>query len=626
MLFKQMIDPSADPGGKNRLVRWIVGAWHWLFPPTVAHADRQSHAAKRLRVAVLILIPVLIAGAGLFNARSIYQSYQNWTAKRVMSDAKGFFDENRHYDAYLKVLEAHSLNPENEDAIRMLGELYTASKRNEAVYFLDKLADKGVATLQDRLTKVRALMNLNQMKQASELLERLMHENPPDDTMLKLAEEVWGTKERNTVVLAALKDYVAKHPEDSASQLRLARYQIQSAERGEIGTALDTLWAAAEDPGADGLKAIEEIDALPALEPADVMRLIQRLNEHPKSTHWHKVAALRREVQLYPARRGQIVSNAVNTYRDAKREDLVPLVVWLKEMGIPKMKGASDPSMFNHILVLVSEETAKEYEPLLLNYLTALTGLGKMSDLERLVNDPAVAKILKKSSLAFYRAHLSFVTGKPKEEVRRNLLITLTSAQDDGSADGLLDLANYAEARGFLDVAEDAYRARSIIPRRERAGFEGLVRVCQINGNIEGLIEAAHEAVRRWPDDDNFMERLLYANILAGREVEMSLERALKLIEKHKEDSGWKLLVALAFHRLGDMDLTLENMQRINLNNVTEGQQAVFAAMALAGGFASEAKLVINSIKSTTKMLPTEQAFYERVRAQTEGIARSSNN
>ena len=624
MLFKQMIDPNAGPGGKNRLVGWILDAWHWLFPPTVAHADRQSHSAKRLRVAVLIAIPVLIAGIGLFNARAIYQRWQDYSAERVMKDAQEFFDENRHYDAYLKVLEAHSLNPENEHAIRMLGELYTASKRNEAVYFLNKLSDKGVATLQDQLTKVKALMNLNQMKQASELLERLMRENPPNDTMLKLAEEVWGTKERNAVVLAALKDYVEKHPEDSMSQLRLARYQIQSAERGEIGTALETLWKASEDPGPDGLKAIEEIDALPTLEPADAMRLIQRLNEHPKSTNWHKVAALRREAQLYPARRNQIVSAAVNTYRDAKREDLVPLVVWLKEMGIPKARGESDPSMLNHILVLVNEETAKDYEPLLLNYLTALTGLGRMSDLDRLVNDPAVAKILKKSSLAFYRAHLSFVTGKPKEEVRRNLLITLTSAQDDGSADGLLDLAAYSEARGFLDVAEDAYRARSIIPRRERAGFEGLVRVCQINGNIEGLIEAAHEAVRRWPDDDNFMERLLYANILAGREVEMSLERALKVLDKHKDDSGWKLLVALAFHRLGDVDLMLENMQRINLNDVTEGQQAVFAAMALAGGFMNEAKLVITSIKTTSKMLPVEQSFFERVRAQTEGIAKTT--
>jgi hypothetical protein len=143
---------------------------------------------------------------------------------------------------------------------------------------------------------------------------------------------------------------------------------------------------------------------------------------------------------------------------------------------------------------------------------------------------------------------------------------------------------------------------------------------------MEGLIEATHEAVRRWPDDDNFMERYLYANIIAGKNVELSLERALRTLERHKDDSGWKLLVALAYHRLGDIEMALQHMQKINLNNVTTGQQAAFAAMALEGGFPSEAKLVVNAIPSTAAMLPKEAEFFERVLAQTKGIAETKMN
>ena len=78
--------------------------------------------------------------------------------------------------------------------------------------------------------------------------------------------------------------------------------------------------------------------------------------------------------------------------------------------------------------------------------------------------------------------------------------------------------------------------------------YEGLVRLCQSSGKMAEMLEAAREAVRRWPDDENFMERYLYANLIAGNDVELALERALSLLAKRPDDSTIKLCAAVGYY------------------------------------------------------------------------------
>ncbi len=133
------------------------------------------------------------------------------------------------------------------------------------------------------------------------------------------------------------------------------------------------------------------------------------------------------------------------------------------------------------------------------------------------------------------------------------------------------------------------------------------------NRNTETLMQASQEAVTRWPDDTNFAETYLYISLLAGRNLELSLRNAINLLKIQPADNQRKLTVALARWRLQDTQQALQSIQYIDLNPLTEGQRAVFAAIASSGGFHDEARGVIKDISPQAAMLPEERRCYDRV-------------
>lgn len=601
MLTDQSIDPNQKP--PSLLLRPFLAVWHWMVPPTQAHADRQSRTTVVLRSSLVVAAAVTFIGGVLFWGRDLRDLYQNWQADGLVSEARQLADSGNVINAVLKAQEAYSKSPENVGAIRLNAEFLTLMKRQEAVYFHDLLEKSGEATAQDAEGKIRALMNLNREKEASDALANLMKTAPPSDGMFKLAESVWGGTEQNAIVLNVLKEYCAKHPNDFESLLRLTKFQVISSVRPEVAKGMESLWMLAQKDGEIGIKAVDVLNSVKGLGPEDMQRLVERLESHPRATGWHEVAAMKRRIELAPSRRSAIVQEAVAKYQGLAREERVPFVRWLVE-----------EKEFRQVLSLVEESDALAYQPLLLNYLSALTMLGRFDELGRMIENPKAAEILTKTDHAFYHAHLAFVKGKPRDEVRQKLSAARIAAQDEGRADMLLLIGDYAEKRGLLEIAIDAYDAVSKKARMERPGFEGLVRVAQLNGNMDALLKASREAIRRWPDDENFTERYVYASLLAGKEVELSLERTLRLLEKRPKDSAVKVASALGYFRFGDLEMSLNHMQGVDLNKCTVGQQAVFAFFAKLGGFDDAAKMVLKAIPSDAKMLPEETVFYNKTK------------
>ena len=70
---------------------------------------------------------------------------------------------------------------------------------------------------------------------------------------------------------------------------------------------------------------------------------------------------------------------------------------------------------------------------------------------------------------------------------------------------------------------------------------------------------------------------------------------------------------ALAYYRLADKQQSVNYIQYMDLNLLTEGQRAVFAAIAAANGFRSEALGVVKAINPQVRMFPEERSLYNRV-------------
>jgi len=614
MLTNQTIDPTRQftPDNRHVLIRPIVKAWHWLFPPSVAAKDRQSPVARYVALALITSFCVSLIIAAILYAKPIQDSWQSSRAEGMVREARDMMENGQIANAVFKAQEAYQKAPHNVEAIRLNSEFFTLMKREQSLYFLDKLREKGAETLEDKMRRVKALKNLNRDKDAEKELEQLLRQEPTSAALAKLAEEIYGKKQQNTALLNIMRGLADKNPDDRESQLRLARVQVESGIPSQFNDGINTAWKIAQGDDEAGLKALEFLNGIESLPSEISIPLVKRLKTHPMGNESHLVASLRRETALYPDRKKAIIDSAITLFKDKKREKLVPFIAWLKQ-----------EQQWLEIVTIVSEDEAKRHQGLLENYLTALTVLKRFDQIERLVEkDEEVKKILDKTTHAMFRAHLAFVSNLPPEELRSRLITAKTYAESEGRLPALQRIAEYADARGHFDIAEDAYRltirtarrnANAMSPRIERDALIGLLSASLNNGNSESYFHAAQEAVIRFPEDSEFLDKELYISILLGNDMETSLRKAQKLLQNQPKDNHRKLMVALAYYRLADKQQSVNYIQYMDLNLLTEGQRAVFAAIAASNGFRSEALGVVKAINPQIRMFPEERSLYNRV-------------
>ncbi len=121
MLSNQDIDPRQT---KPPFVLWRpwIAVWRWLFPPTLAHRDRQHHLTRRLVVATALLVFLALCGLLVWQARPLYDAYQEWEANRLVGRARALVDQGEVYQGISLAQKAYGLAPENLDAIRLNAE------------------------------------------------------------------------------------------------------------------------------------------------------------------------------------------------------------------------------------------------------------------------------------------------------------------------------------------------------------------------------------------------------------------------------------------------------------------------------------------------------------------------
>ena len=605
MLTNQTIDPNQSGQPKPFILfRPFITVWHWLVPPTQAHRDRQSPAARWAAWIGVTSFCALLMGLAIYYAKPIQDSYQDWQADKMVEESRRMAEDGQLVNAVFKAQEAVKIAPDNVNAIRLNTEFLTAMRRPEALFFLDKLETAGASGLKDKQTRVKALINLNREKEAATLLEELLAEDPTDSLSMQLAEEVWKDSQKTSILLKTLKSYAEQHPDDVAHSLRVAKLQADTDDTLEKAEGMRRAWEVAKRDDALGLDALNFLDSFENLPPDEANILVDRLRQHPKATGWHQVAALKRLLRLNPARKVELIQEAINMAGGKSREDLVPMVRWLVEQ-----------QQFLQVLALVNEEDALAYQPLLENYLTALTMLQRFDALERIVKDPKIDAILNQSVSAFYRAHLAFVMRKPPEEVRSALTLAKNAADLEHRGELCMKIAEYAEERGHADIAESAYQSAALNPKTERLGYQGLIRASEANGNTDGLLTAVTEAVRRWPNDPVFVERFLYVNLVTGRQIELTLSESLKLLEQRPEDHLRKLLAALSYWRMMDYKAATPYLQNMDISQLSAGQKAMFAAIArdsATDNAEAAARDVVSNIEAQARMLPEERAILTR--------------
>ena len=595
-------DPSNHPNTpKSAFLLWrpFIAAWRWLAPHTQASRDRQSQTSRLVGITLVTTASVALCTLAILYARPLYNAWQDWRANQLITDARSLADEGELLPAIMAAQEAYTLSPENIDAIRLNAEFFTRMKKNEALYFWDKLSHLGALTPEDEQNRIRALLNADRDKEARQTLNDWMARHPPQDDTIRLAQEVYGDGSFLGSLLSKLKTYTSTHPEDRESILRLARLEIDSEIPTETGEALALLWHLAEGEDSVSLQALDTLSHFPDIPPEDYHRLIERLKNHPRSTNEQKVQAYRFRLQVRPDQRLSILSEAVLEFRESKREDLLPVTRWLVDIN-----------EYQQVLSLVNEEEVISFQPLLENYLTSLTALNRFDDLRRLVNDPRVNSLLTRSTSAFYQLHLAFVTQQPLKDLRAKMETATLHAQNEGRIEMLLSIGKYGELRGMPDLAEPAYTYAMRSRRAFVPGLEGLLRATHLSGNTVGHLAALQDASRQWPDNQDYQENLVYVRLLVGQQMETSLLHATALFKQRPTDPTTQLLAAMAHWRLRDIDLALQLLKSLDPEKLPPGHRTVFAAITRAAGDSERARRALIAIPADSVMFPQERDLF----------------
>ncbi|HEY2574445.1 MAG TPA: hypothetical protein VGH65_10255, partial [Verrucomicrobiaceae bacterium] len=213
------------------------------------------------------------------------------------------------------------------------------------------------------------------------------------------------------------------------------------------------------------------------------------------------------------------------------------------------------------------------------------------------------------------------LTKQPLDEIDKLLVTAVNSAMRESQVQLLLELGHYADVRKHYRTAMEAYKAASLHPSTERAGYEGLLKASYNLGSMKDYAAISHETARRWPTNQYFTEQYLYACLLSGEAMETSADRASRLLEARPTDTQRKLLMALASHRYGDREACARHLQNSTFQDLTPGQRAVFCGLAQSAGFANEAAKLAANIPDDTPMLPEESKFFQLVKPAAEKTA-----
>lgn len=602
-------DPLSQEKKPFILWRPFIAFWHWMFPPTVAHKDRQSTIARIVGGSLIIVFCLGIVLFALMNGRKWHGYYKTWKSDQLVETSKKLETEEKLEQAIYKAKEAFDRDPENPNAIRSLARYATLMKRNEARYLWNKLRKTDKMSDEDTVWEIRALSSLNEDKTAVDSIERLLQETTPTPKIIEAADQVMQNLGRKRQLLDLLKSYVEKQPDDTDIKLMLAARQVQIGNEQDKLEGYASLWKLAEDKEKMGLSALEFLDKYKKMtEVAEIEKLISLLQEHPLASQEHKIAALRRLAELNPSQKDAIITKALEDRAKSSREDLIPLARWIV------VESQKKPEYAELLLKHLPEEKVLDFKPLLESYLNAVTLLGQHEKLERIIRDPRTR--LTNAEKSFYNVHLAFVTSKGWDEVNSRLVEALAAAQGSARSDMILKIAKYAEDRQHYLVSEQAYRAGTSIRRIERESYDGLLRITYRNGNSIGFMETASETVRRWPDNQFFLERYIYASLLSGVDIEIAMDQAQRLLDERPNDSQRKLIMALAMMRQMDPSSATKYLERINLSELSAGQGAVLCGIMHSAGIVQQAYKIAHQIPVDHPMLPEEQRFLTAAKVQ----------
>ena len=579
---------------------------------------------KRLIIAFVLLL-VLVLGA-VFGGRPAMHEIKAWQARRHAHKAFALLEKEQWNEARKEATAAYQLWPTEPEAIRAVARFLSRIRQPQALEFWDLLSKQAQLTRADLREEASIALFAGDDARATRAIRAILSgANGPvtaGDHLLsaQLSFRVGATIEAHDAVLKIFADAQATNREKlQAALLGLAISGGNETWRGEAWSWLKKIAEEKDAAGLDALMVLGQTalgaQKLPDNFPLAGPELAQALETHPLARAPQKLLAVDLKIREHGEQRTELLAQAVAQWKEAEPDEAAVLAMWLNGKG-----------EFQRVLDSIPLEKAIQARDLFLQYVDALGGLGRWSEIKELLDrdryplDPIVQKM--------YLARTNAQLGE-KAASENNWQRALEAGRGDPGK--LVMLGSYAEKNDARDVAGAAYETAAAESPKLRSAQQGRLRMAQTSSDTKKIHGVLADMLAIWPNDPAVQNDEAYTRLLLGmqrsedgsqrsepktdnQELIAIEELAAKLVERDPSSLPHRTLLALARLRLGQYGGAMEAYANIQAarSALTPSALAVHAAVLAANGRGDDAAAEIREI-DRMRLLPEEAALIEGI-------------
>ena len=588
---------------------------------------------------------VLLFVAGYFGRRPGINAVKAWQARRHAANAFAYINKQNWTDARKEATAAYQLRPTEPQALRAVARFLSRTRQPDALEFWQQLEKIAPLTREDRQDEAAVAIMAGETTRAETAVHTLLESKDVDPGSWLLAAQLSIQKGVADDAMSALRKTFTHPRATEQQQLQAALLElslgsgtagpderatdawlrIEKISKGKSATALDALV----------LLARRELSTSPSttqpLNGSTGAELPQRLASHPLSRAPQKLLSLDLVDHATPSRHDELIAEGIAQWKDGDSDDLLALATWL-----------SGKTEFQKTLETIPLEKALLSRELFLQYVDALGGLGRWSEIKQLLEseryplDPVVQLM--------YLARCNAQLGE-KTAAENNWQRALESA--GGDVGKLISLGEYAEKNGIVDVAQSAFSAAATEAPKLRAAQQGRLRIAQRGGDTKKIHAILADMLKIWPNDAAVQNDEAYTRLLLldsnsrndearmtndekeNAEHRTSAEKTLNsqpstlneleqlaanLVAKNPRSMPHRTLLALARlkqHRATEALAVYENIT-VARGALTPPALAVHAAVLAANGHTEEARAEAAQIKPE-QLLAEEKALLGQI-------------
>jgi len=595
---------------------------------------------KRRRILIASGFLVFMVVFGIFGGRPTMDAIKSWQARRHAAKAFDYIEKGNWTEARKEATSAYQLRPTEPQSIRAVARFLTRTRQPDALEFWRQLEDFTPLTREDRQDEATIAIALGETQRAEAAVQALRDSKEADAITWLLAAQLAIQKGAADDVMSSLNKIFNDPRATEQQQLQAALLElslasgsspaderitdgwsrIEKISKGNSATARDALVLLAQrsiTPSPDGTRPI-------AMTTEEIRTALEN---HPLSKAPQKLLALDLLEHADASRRDELIARGIDQFKNGDASDLLALATWL-----------NGKSEFEKTVETIPPEKALSSRELFLQYLDALGGLDRWSEVKQLLESDRfpLDTVIQHMYLARCNAQLG-----EKTAAENNWQRALEAAAGDPGK--LLNLGEYAEKNGIVDVAQSAFDNAAKQSPKLRLAQQGRLRIAQRSGDTKRIHGVLADMLKIWPNDAAVQNDEGYTRLLllsSNREVESGkakvenerstsnaqrpnqntelgevdelVELAAKLVVKNPRSLPHRTFLALAYlkaNRPADALVVYKDVT-VARNALTPSALAIHAAVLAANGRADEAQAEARQV-NIDNLLPEEKTLLD---------------